>query len=551
MNIIYKLISIFFEKEWFNTTVLVVINICLNLVQTNAIPLVTAKIINTIKSSSFNSIQVLMWIFIGLSISYLFLIYYYRTYKYKLLTKLHQWIRSQLVKMILVSNNENFSNENFIKMNSPINHMASICHMMVSDTLTFITPTFIFLFVIACYLFYINPFFGLMFTLSNMLILVFLYFTWETTMIKNNEYQKNVTDNEFYLLEILNNIDKIIYRGQTKNEIEIFNEKGEKTVKTAFSFFNYTNMNGIFMNCIVYTIMFLFIFYSIYLFKNKQMNLEQFITLFSIIILYRDKMATFIQQVPDIIEFLGRTDSIVKEFENIEIDHNYSEKIYSSINIPFETIEFKNVSFKYKSGTTNVFENLNLKLDTTKHRIIGMTGLSGRGKSSLAKLVLKMYKHYQGDIFIDGVNIRDIDANYIRENITYINQNSKLFDRLIIDNMMYGCIRDEICFSKIAEILKEYPKISELFKDIDIYKKTTGPLGENLSGGQRQIVNIVGGLVNPTKILILDEPTNALDVGLKSELLRLIYDNKQNKQCILIITHDKDVHGILNEKIAI
>ena len=551
MNIIYKLISIFFEKEWFNTTVLVTINIFLNLVQTNAIPLVTAKIINSIKSSTFQNINLLMMVFIGLSMTYLFLIYYYRNYKYKLLTKLHQWIRQQLVKMILVSNNENFSNENFIKMNSPINHMSSICHMMVSDTLTFITPTFVFLFVIVCYLFYINPFFGIMFALSNMLIVLFLFFTWKTTMIKNNEYQNHVTENEFYLLEILNNIDKIIYRGQTKHEIEIFTEKGEKTVKTAFNFFNYTNMNGIIMNFIVYVIMFLFVFYSIYLFKKKKMNLEQFITLFSIIILYRDKMATFIQQVPDIIEFLGRTDNIIKDFEKIEIDHTFSEKTYSPVNIPFEIIEFKNVSFKYKSGTSYVFENLNLKLDTTKNKIIGMTGLSGRGKSSLAKLVLKMYKHYEGDIFIDGVNIRDIDANYIRENITYINQNSKLFDRLIIDNMMYGCIRDETCFSKIAEILKEYPKIAELFKDIDIYKKTTGPLGENLSGGQRQIVNIVGGLVNPTKILILDEPTNALDIGLKSELLRLIYDNKYNKQCILIITHDKDVYGIMNEKIAI
>jgi ABC-type dipeptide/oligopeptide/nickel transport system ATPase component len=76
-------------------------------------------------------------------------------------------------------------------------------------------------------------------------------------------------------------------------------------------------------------------------------------------------------------------------------------------------------------------------------------------------------------------------------------------------------------------------------------------LGEHLSGGQRQIVNIVGGLANPSKILILDEPTNALDSGLKSELLRLIYENRVNKQCIIIITHDKDVHGILNEKISL
>jgi ABC-type bacteriocin/lantibiotic exporter with double-glycine peptidase domain len=84
---------------------------------------------------------------------------------------------------------------------------------------------------------------------------------------------------------------------------------------------------------------------------------------------------------------------------------------------------------------------------------------------------------------------------------------------------------------------------------MDIYKKEAGLLGENLSGGQRQIVNMIGGFINPSKILVLDEPTNALDPVLKKEIIGLIKDFKQYKQNIIIITHDKDVMRLFDTEI--
>ena len=78
-----------------------------------------------------------------------------------------------------------------------------------------------------------------------------------------------------------------------------------------------------------------------------------------------------------------------------------------------------------------------------------------------------------------------------------------------------------------------------------------GSLGENLSGGQRQIANVIGGLVNPSPILILDEPTNALDPDLKEELLGIIKHFRKIKKCIFIITHDRDVLSLFDEVIEI
>jgi ABC-type bacteriocin/lantibiotic exporter with double-glycine peptidase domain len=161
-----------------------------------------------------------------------------------------------------------------------------------------------------------------------------------------------------------------------------------------------------------------------------------------------------------------------------------------------------------------------------------------------------MYKPSTGTVFIDNVNIEDVDPHYIREHITYVNQNSKLFDKVVIDNMFYGCLDKKQCQSHFDEIMK-YPKIAQLYRDIDIYSKMTGSLGEHVSGGQRQIINIISGLINPTEILILDEPTNALDIELKRELIGIIRDFKKYKKSIIIISHDKDVFPLFDEKIEV
>ena len=159
-----------------------------------------------------------------------------------------------------------------------------------------------------------------------------------------------------------------------------------------------------------------------------------------------------------------------------------------------------------------------------------------------------MYKSDEGEILIDDVNIDKLDPGYIRENITYVNQNSKLFDKKVVDNMLYGCGDREICNYFLKRIMT-YPNIAKLYKNMDIETKEAGSLGENLSGGQRQVVNMIGGLINPSRILILDEPTNALDPTLKKEVIGLIKEFSKYKQAVMIITHDKDVFKIFDTEL--
>jgi ABC-type bacteriocin/lantibiotic exporter with double-glycine peptidase domain len=258
--------------------------------------------------------------------------------------------------------------------------------------------------------------------------------------------------------------------------------------------------------------------------------------------------------MPDYLEFIGRLDYILEEFNTMlgkkQNIHEIISKTYSPIAVEFKKIQFKNVSFTYNDKQAMpIFDNLTVDVNTN-NKIIGMTGLSGKGKSSFAKLLLRLYEPTSGSIYIDGVDVTTIDPNYIRENITYVNQNSRLFDKKIIDNMVYGCNSPETCQNHLQEIMR-YPTIKQLYQNVDVLNGKAGSLGENLSGGQRQVVNIISGLINPSKILILDEPTNALDSALKTEVIALINHFRQYKQCIIIITHDKDVHSLFDETLQI
>ena len=549
MNIVYQLLFKFFNEEKTNTLLMILTTFILNIIQTNGISHISASIINSINSKNkvevFTYFKYLVFICILIIICYS----YYKYFQNKILTKLRQWIRNELVKTVLLVNNENFSEINFNELNSPINRISSISFMLFNNIISNILPNITFLVIVSIYFLYKNIIFGGIFVLGNILFLLYLLYNWNSMLDINKEYEKYITDNEVQLIEILNNIDKIIYRGQVKTEIENYAEKTYKTIDKAFSFYSNTNFHGIMMTIIMFINIILCIGFIIYLFFKNKLDLTLFIAFFTIILLYREKMMTIIEEVADFIEFLGRTDSVLKYFNSMGIDILNETKQYRNIDLQFHEIRFENISFKYASNDKPTFENLNLTIDTND-KIIGLTGLSGNGKSTTVKLLLKLYKLQNGNIYIDGENIDNIDVNYIRENITYVNQTSKLFDKKIIDNIFYGCNNIDSCNENLKEVLR-YSSIRDLFKKLDIYNKNTGSLGENLSGGQRQVINIISGLINPSKILILDEPTNALDPALKIEILNLIKEFKKYKQCIIIITHDRDVYTILDEKIQI
>jgi len=551
MNLVYNLFRDFIGKEYVTVIVLIIVSFIINIIQTGGISFITANIINFIKDGKLSNTWKYFYYFVAFSVIFLIVYSAYKHFQFKFLTRMRQTIRTGLISSVLEINNESYSDINFNKLNSPINRTSSVIFFMLNSVINYLLPNITFLLIIMGYFLYQHFEFGMIFVLTNLALIAFSFSTTKELYDKNLDYETIVVNNEYQLVDILNNMDKIISRGQSEKEIAELWERSEKMINVANTLYDTSNFYEFVSVIFLFIILFGSIAYLIVLTFQKKINVTIFITFFTILLLYRDRMATFLQQIQDYVDFWGRIQNVMQNFE----DMNYSDekpkkdkKLFTQIELSFHQVDFQGVTFRYNKSEIAIIDNKYMNIDT-HNKIIGITGLSGNGKSTFAKLLLKMYHPTSGAILIDGQNLEEIDTEYIRSNITYVNQSSKLFDKKIIENILYGCNDVLSCNNHLSEVMK-YQKIRDLYKNVDLYEQSAGSLGENLSGGQRQIVNVISGLINPCKILILDEPTNALDPALKAELISLIRDFKKYKNCIMIITHDSDMYELFTEKIS-
>ena len=550
MNIIIYLLSIFFKKEKYKIIFILILTFIINILKINVLSYITANIIQSIQKNNIETSYQYYYYFIIVSIVFVLLYGLFKYFNEKIFCKLRFWLRKKIIEMLLVTNNEKFSDVNFLKLNTPILRLSSNTYYSISTIINFIIPNLSLGIIIFVYFFYKNYVIGSIFLIFNILIILYLYFNIGNIKEYSINYEKNLENTEYYITEILGNFDKIIFRGNINEDISKLSKLSNKTINSEFKFHSLINYNSLFLNIIIFTNIFFCIFYMIYLYYNKKIEITIFITFITILLLYRDFMLGFINSISDLAEFITRSSRFSDCFK--DLDQNYENiiiKKYKNYDLNFNKIEFKNIYFKYEKNDIIILDNLNLTLDLNKQKIIGITGKSGKGKSTLTKLLIKIYK-YSGDILIDDINIQDIDTNYLRKNIIYVNQNSRLFDKKIIENIYYGCKENKECRKLLDKIL-EFEKIKDLFKNIDFYNSNAGIGGELLSGGQRQVLNLINGFIIPSKIVILDEPTNALDKDLKKEVINIIKYFKLYKKSIIIISHDSDIFDIFDENIHI
>ena len=186
-------------------------------------------------------------------------------------------------------------------------------------------------------------------------------------------------------------------------------------------------------------------------------------------------------------------------------------------------IEFRNVSFAYdtmvkENGTTEpkwVLRNINLIIP--KGKTIALVGQSGSGKSTLLDLIPRYYDVQEGEILIDGINIKELSIHDLRHLIGNVNQEAILFNDTFKNNITLGVSADNTKVIEAAKIANAHDFISQTEKG---YETNIGDRGGRLSGGQRQRVSIARAILKNPPILILDEATSALD----TESERLVQD---------------------------
>ncbi|NXW35425.1 MDR1 protein, partial [Phaetusa simplex] len=196
-------------------------------------------------------------------------------------------------------------------------------------------------------------------------------------------------------------------------------------------------------------------------------------------------------------------------------------------------IEFRNIHFSYPSRPdVKILKGLNLRIQTGK--TIALVGASGCGKSTTVQLLQRFYDPVQGEITLDGQDIRTLNVKWLRENIGIVSQEPVLFATTIAENIRYG--REDISDAEIEQAAKEANAFDFISRLPDKFNTMVGERGAQLSGGQKQRIAIARALARNPKILLLDEATSALDTQSES-IVQAALDKARAGRTTIVIAH--------------
>ncbi len=258
-------------------------------------------------------------------------------------------------------------------------------------------------------------------------------------------------------------------------------------------------------------------------FFENNVTLETIILINNLIVLVLSSVEAIANLIPNIIYYKSII-TRVNEFYDLKED-NFEGKNFQN-----GTIEFQDVTFSYNK-IKNIVENLNFKIDVGEKVII--KGTSGKGKSTICKLINKEYDNYNGKIYIGRENLKEISTKELRENLSYSCQTEKIFTGTIRDNILMGRNVSEAEFNTIIKIceLDRIVKNRPFKYDTFLYGG-----GEELSGGERQLIILARTLILNKKIIILDETLSEVNDMLEDRILNKIF-NHYKENTIIYISH--------------
>lgn len=389
-----------------------------------------------------------------------------------------------------------------------------------------------------------------LYILSEVLVIVFIYIlliviNWQITLLltlllmvnaivliksiskrmkkagqKRESYEKvffkilNSTFGNFKLIKLKGN----------ENEIkEKFNHTSYEYSRTGTVNATLNALPKLVLEALSFSIVIIIIAYLIY---SYQTDISEVLSIISVFVLGLYRL------MPSVNRIITNYNNIIFKHRALEIIHN--DLIYEVEDLNDEVIEFnskitiKNLDFEYTSHR-KILDNINFSIQ--KGESIALVGRSGSGKSTLVDIIIGLFRPSQGNIYVDGLEINNLNIKQWRKKIGYIPQSIYLFDGTVAENVAFG---DSIDESKVKDSLQKANLLEFLDEYHDGIDTQVGEDGIKLSGGQKQRIAIARAMYGNPEILVLDEATSALDTDTESKIMDEIYNISKDKTLIVI-----------------
>jgi len=432
------------------------------------------------------------------------------------------FVRQRLLGLYLAKNKTDFNESSvttdITRIFEVTRYMKDIFYWMTQ----FILPIFIVLVCINAYFTYKLPVLGAVNIFCNTVFITYIYQRYHVLVEKSNQRETLYMNMVGKLDENFNNLFNIYINNQDqeviKQNAQIESEYTIVSKNQNVEVMNFTNN--------IKLINYLFAFICLFiLYKNYgKTTKKDFINILLIFTFYISTLENLAEDCPHYIMTMGNmmnAEPFLEQTTNISVKEKYLPLFKGNIKID-------RISFRYKERL--IFDDFSL--DIRGGERVGILGETGKGKTTLMKLLLGFNTVEGGNIYLDGMNVNELDVDDIRHQINYVNQRTTLFNDTILNNMRYG---NRATDEEVIEVLDRH-NLRRIFPDLSMLVEKNGV---NVSMGMQKVIFLVRGLLKKCSLVILDEPFSSIDPVTRQNVLKLI-DEMTKGKTLIVITHDMD-----------
>ncbi|MBN1793002.1 ABC transporter ATP-binding protein [Candidatus Woesearchaeota archaeon] len=369
-------------------------------------------------------------------------------------------------------------------------------------------------------------------TSAAIIILIAASFIGYSILMAKKMQSANVEANEAedsekaHISDIFTNIESIKYFGKEKAIQEKYKPIGEQTRDLLLHYWSYFRWQSAGLNLILGIGTLLIVYFPLVKILNGEMSIGTLVFIYTVYGGLLNNLFSFDHGIRGFYRSMADFESLFKYYK---IENDIKDKPGSGdLQVKRGEIEFKDVSFSYKNRP--IFNKFNLVIP--KNKKVALIGPSGGGKTSLIRLLYRLYDVDEGKITIDGKNIDSFRQESLRSEFSVVPQECVLFDDTVYNNIAFsrpGATRKEVMqamrFAQLDRIVKKFPKQENTI---------VGERGVKLSGGEKQRVSIARAILADKKVLVLDEATSSLDSETESEIQKDLYRLMQGRTSIII-----------------